>query len=85
MSVTPVIVDDFDLTVKNLKLNLTLHPLIIIVCIFLLISTIVNIIYISILLYNLKKKEKVKFNSRTDLYIEEPPMVDPTKSNYLRL
>jgi hypothetical protein len=85
MSLPPVIVDDLDLTIKNLELNLTLHPLIIISCIFLIISTIFNIVYISILLCNLKKKNQERIGSRTDLFLNEPSMEDPTKSKYLRL
>jgi len=90
MSLPPVNVDKLDLSIKSLDINLTLHPLIIILSTLSIISLLINITYFSILTYNLlKKKNKPKRGSRTDLYLEEelppPPMIDPTKSNYLRL
>ena len=87
MSLPPVNLDKLILSIKSVDINLTLHPLIIILSILTIISLLINIIYFSILLFNLLKKEKKldKIRSKTDLYFEDAPMEDPTKSNYLRL
>jgi hypothetical protein len=89
MSLPPVNLDKLNLSIKSLDVNLTLHPLIIIFSTLSIISLLINILYFSILLFLLFKKKKTeKKGSRTDLYLENkssPPMIDPTKSNYLRL
>lgn len=90
MSIPQVNIDKLNLIIKSLDTNLTLHPLIIVLSILTIISLIINITYFSILSYNLlKKKNKPKRGSRTDLYLENeellPPMLDPTKNKYLRL
>jgi len=89
MSLPPVNLDKLNLSIKSLDVNLTLHPLIIILSTLTIISLLINIVYFSILLFNLLKKKKAeRIGSRTDLYLEnesQPQMIDPTKSNYLRL
>ena len=90
MSLPPVNLDKLNLSIKSLDINLTLHPLIIIISTLTIISLLINIIYFSILLFNLlkNKKKAERIGSRTDLFFQEEspaPMIDPTKSNYLRL
>ena len=89
MSLPPVNLDKFNLSIKSLDVNLTLHPLIIILSTLTIISLLINITYFSILLFNLLRKQKKteRIGSRTDLYHEEDlsALIDPTKSNYLRL
>ncbi len=90
MSIPPINVDNLDLSIQNLDMKITLHPLIIILSILTIISLLIHIIYFSISLFNLLKKRKKseRVGSRTDLFVKQespPPMEDPTKNNYLRL
>lgn len=90
MSIPPINVDNLDLTIRNLDMKITSHPLIIILSTLTIISLLIHIVYFSISLYDLLKKrnKSERVGSRTDLFVEQespPPMVDPTKSNYLRL
>ena len=90
MSIPPINVDNVDLSIQNLNMKITLHPLIIILSILTIISLLIHIVYFSISLFDLlnKKKKIERFNSRTDLFVKQeypPPLIDQTKSNYLRL
>lgn len=89
MSIPPINLDNLDLSIQNLNMKITLHPLIIILSTLTILSLLINIIYYSISLFYLLKKRKKseRVGSRTDLFVkpESPPMEDPTKNNYLRL
>lgn len=90
MSIPPIKVDNLDLSIQNLDMKITSHPLIIILSTLTIISLLIHIVYFSISLFDLfkKRKKSERVGSRTDLFVEQespPPMVDPTKSSYLRL
>ena len=87
MTFPPVIIDDLTLTVKNLHLDVVLHPLIIVIIILIIISLIINIVYFSILTFNYLKKNNKSKKSVIDLYdiSREDEMINPGKNPYLRL